>query len=139
MSTVPTESSIPLVLVVECDEPTRDMYNEWLTHCGFRVIEAASAHEALELAHSVHPNLITTGIGFRDGDDGCALCDQLKHDDDTKTIPVLVVTGWAMGGHVERARQAGCDGLLLKPCPPHVLRSEIQRLLATVSANPASS
>jgi len=132
MSTVLAASGgNPLVLVVDCDEPTRDMYKEWLTYCGFRVVEASTANQALEIAHSLHPNLITTGIGLRDGDDGCVLCEQLKHADDTKSIPVLVVTGWAMGGHVERARDAGCDAVLLKPVPPSVLLSEIQKLLET--------
>jgi two-component system, cell cycle response regulator DivK len=133
MTTLGSEGNgTPLVLVVERDEPTREMYREWLSYSGFRVAEAESATEALEKAHLLRPAVITTGIGLSDGDDGCMLCDRLKHDDATKSIPVLVVTGWAMGGHVERARAAGCDGLLLKPCPPAVLLSEIQRLLPPV-------
>jgi hypothetical protein len=30
----------------------------------------------------------------------------------------IAVTAWAIGGHVERARQAGCDSVLIKPCLP---------------------
>lgn len=140
MTTILAEgSAAPLVLVVEQDEPTRDMYKEWLSYCGFRVIEASSASEALEIAHALHPAIITTGIGLRDHDDGCVLCDRLKHDDETRTIPVLVVTGWAMGGHVERAREAGCDGVLLKPCAPAALLSEIQRLIGFEYTTSATS
>ena len=64
-----------------------------------------------------------------DGGDGCALCDRLKHDAGTKEIPVLIVTAWALGGHVERAKKAGCDSVLLKPCPPATLLQEIKRLI----------
>jgi two-component system, cell cycle response regulator DivK len=139
MSTLlPEGNGTPLVLVVERDEPTRDMYKEWLSYCGFRVEEAATATDAIDKAHTLHPAVITTGIGLLDGDDGCVLCDRLKHDERTKSIPVLVVTGWAMGGHVERAREAGCDGLLLKPCSPTALLSEIRRLLPLVHTNSAS-
>jgi CheY-like chemotaxis protein len=122
-------SSLPLVLVVDHDAQTREMYAEWLSFSGFRVAAAAQVDEALEKAHTLRPSIITTGISFKDGDDGCVLCDRLKHDDSTKAIPVLVVTAWALGGHVERARRAGCDGLLLKPCPPTTLLAEINRLI----------
>jgi two-component system, cell cycle response regulator DivK len=119
----------PLVLVVDHDLHTREMYGEWLRFSGFRVTEAAQADEAFEKAHTLRPSIITTGISLNEGGDGCMLCDRLKHDDNTKEIPVLVVTAWALGGHVERARRAGCDGVLLKPCPPTALLEEIKRLI----------
>lgn len=122
-------SSAPLVLVVDQDVQTREMYIEWLSFSGFRVAEAAQMDEAFEKAHKLRPSIITTGIGMKDGGDGCVLCDRLKHDNSTKEIPVLVVTAWALGGHVERAKRAGCDGVLLKPCPPATLLAEIKRLI----------
>jgi len=122
-------ASVPLVLVVESDVQTREMYAEWLNYSGFRVAEATKADEAFEKAHTLRPSVITTGIGLKDGGDGCALCDRLKHDAGTKEIPVLIVTAWALGGHVERAKQAGCDSVLLKPCPPATLLEEIKRLI----------
>jgi two-component system cell cycle response regulator DivK len=105
------------------------MYNEWLTSAGFMVAEAGAADEAFNKAHILKPSIITTGIGLEDGPDGCVLCEQLKHDDSTKEIPVVVVTAWALGGHIERARKAGCDAVLVKPCPPNLLVSELNRLL----------
>ena len=122
-------ASAPLVLVVESDVQTREMYAEWLNYSGFRVAEATKADEAFEKAHTLRPSVITTGIGLKDGGDGCALCDRLKHDAGTKEIPVLIVTAWALGGHVERAKKAGCDSVLLKPCPPATLLEEIKRLI----------
>jgi two-component system, cell cycle response regulator DivK len=124
-----TVSRAPLVLVVDCDAQTREMYVEWLSFSGFRVAEAAQADEAFEKAHTLQPSIITTGISLKEGGDGCMLCDRLKHDKGTREIPVLIVTAWALGGHVERARLAGCDGVLLKPCPPTTLLAEIKRLI----------
>jgi len=105
------------------------MYVEWLNYAGFDVAEAAAADEALVKAHTLKPSIITTALGLRADVDGCVLCAQLKHDDRTKQIPVLVVTAWVTGGHVERAREAGCDAVLLKPCLPPQLASELNRLL----------
>ena len=119
----------PLVLIVENDESTREMYSEFLAFSGFRVALAQHADEAVEKARTLRPSIITTAIGLPKGDDGCALCARLKSQDTTRGIPVLVVTAWVMGGHVERAKRAGCDAVLLKPCAPTTLVAEIRKYL----------
>ena len=119
----------PLVLVVENDQSTREMYSEFLVYSGYRVAQAEYADEAVEKARSLRPSIITTSIGLKKGDDGCALCERLKSEEITRSIPVVVVTAWAMGGHVERAKRAGCDAVLLKPCAPTTLVAEIRKYL----------
>jgi CheY-like chemotaxis protein len=116
-----------LALLVENDGDTRDMYAMWLAYSGFRVAQAATADEAIKKAHRLHPNVITTDIGLSGHGDGCTLCERLKADASTRRIPVIAVTAWAIGGHVERARRAGCDSVLIKPCLPADLLAEIQR------------
>ena len=119
----------PLALLLESDLDSREMYAAWLTHSGFRVAEASSVSEAFQKAVDLHPHVITTDIEDDADNDGCALCEQLKASDVTRHIPVIAVTAWAMGGHVERALHAGCDLVLLKPCSPSDLVKEIHRLL----------
>ena len=121
--------SSPLVLVVEHDRHTREMYSQFLSHSGFRVAEAQHVEDGWEKARALKPAVITTGIGFESGDDGCVLVERLKNDEHTSDIPIVVVTAWVLGGHVERAKRAGCDAVLLKPCAPTTLVSEIRRLL----------
>lgn len=123
----PTNVASPpcVALILEHDLDTREMYAEWLEYSGFSVIEANTADEALVEARSSAPNVITI-VG---GKEGCDLCVALKQDERTQAIPVVVVTAWAMGGHVERARLAGCDSVLVKPVLPSVLLDEINRLL----------
>jgi two-component system, cell cycle response regulator DivK len=125
-----SESS-PLVLIVEQDRHTREMYAEFLLYSGFRVAEAEQADDAWQKVNQLRPAIVTTGIGLPEGHDGCELCERVKTDATTSDIPVVVVTGWVMGGHIERAKRAGCDAVLLKPCPPSTLVSEIRRLLRT--------
>ena len=117
-----------LVLIVDNDESTRDMYAERLIFAGFRVIQAAAIDDAMEKAIQLRPDVITTDLG-RSTEDGCNLCTLLKGDTRTRQIPVLAVTAWATGGYIERARGAGCDSVLIKPCLPDVFLAEIQRLL----------
>jgi CheY-like chemotaxis protein len=119
----------PLALIVENHRDTRDMYAESLAFNGVRVVAAATAEDALEKARSLRPDIIATDLGLPGGADGVQLCEQLKGDERTKAIPVVAVTAWALGGHVERAKAAGCESVLLKPCLPETLLAEIQQLL----------
>jgi two-component system, cell cycle response regulator DivK len=128
----PTVSaSSQLVLIVEDDQQTREMYAEWFVFSGFRVVQATNGVEAIEKARTLKPDVITTDIGLKGGMDGCQLTESLKSYARTNKIPVIAVTAWAIGGYVERARQAGCDAVLIKPCLPEALLAEIQRLLTT--------
>ena len=126
----------PLVLVVENDQHTREMYAEWLIYSGYRVAEATYADDAMEKARTLRPDIITTDIGLQGGKDGVEFCEDLKAYARTKDIPVIAVTAWAMGGQLERARKAGCDSVLVKPCLPATLPVEIQRLLKLRPAAP---
>lgn len=119
----------PLALVVENDRHTREMYAEWLVFSGYRIAEAATTDEAVEIAVRLRPQVITTDIGLSGNGDGCDLCARIRADARTRAIPVIAVTAWAMGGHIERAREAGCDAVLVKPCLPEALLAEIQRIL----------
>lgn len=118
-----------LVLLVEHDEDTREMYAQSLAFYGFQVVLASSGAEAIEKAHALRPDLIATDIGLPGGMDGCQLAESLKSSVHTNEIPVIAVTGWIMGPHVERALKAGCNSVLAKPCLPETLLAEIHRLL----------
>ena len=120
----------PLVLVVEGHDDTREMYAHWLAFSGLRVAQAASSAEAIEKARTLKPDVIATAVGFGGYLDGLHVTETLKAFAETQHIPIIAVTAWAMGGAVERARRAGCEAVLIKPCLPETLLAEIQRLLA---------
>jgi CheY-like chemotaxis protein len=117
------------VLIVDDDADTCEMYGTWLSFSGLGFVGATGATDALEKAQTMTPDVITTDIGLP-GVDGCQLCERLKQSPRTKSIPVIMVTGWTSNEQLDRARRAGCDSVLLKPCLPEVLLEEIQRLLS---------
>lgn len=119
----------PLVLVVEDDRDSREMYVESLVHFGLRVAAASNADEALRKIRDLPPDIITTDIGLPGSMDGCEMTEKIKGDARTKAIPIIGVTAWAMNSEVKRARLAGCDSVLIKPCLPSDLLIEVQRLL----------
>ncbi len=119
----------PLVLIVEDDLSTRVMYREYLSHCGFRIVDAHNGHQALAKAKELRPNVVLTDLAVP-GMDGFEFCRALQQSDITRAIPVLAVTGHAEYlEQPDRFRQTGILHVLTKPCAPDVIAEELRRLL----------
>ena len=125
----------PLVLIVEDDLSTRIMYREYLSHCGFRTVDAHNGYQALEKAQEMHPNAVLTDLGVP-GMDGFEFCRALQQSDATRHIPILAVTGRSEYlEDFDRVRQAGISHVLTKPCSPDVIAEELRRLLREASVD----
>jgi CheY-like chemotaxis protein len=51
----------------------------------------------------------------------------------TRAIPIIALTGDTKEEDLKLARNAGCDQLLLKPCLPEVVCTQVRRLLRLAS------
>jgi two-component system cell cycle response regulator DivK len=117
-----------LVLVVDDFADNREMYSEYLSYSGYDVIEAKNGKEAIEAAQARAPDIIIMDLSLPVMD-GWEATRRLKADDRTRQIPVVALTGHALAGHSQGAREAGCDSFLAKPCLPDQLVAEIKRML----------
>jgi DNA-binding response OmpR family regulator len=129
----PSSAASPLVLIVEDDAETRQIYTLALAIDGFRTEQAHNGFQAFEKALAEVPDLILTDIAVP-GIDGIELCRRLRAHERTWRIPVLAVTGYGDRGYDDRARDAGADHVLLKPCSGDLLVAEARRLLASSHA-----
>jgi CheY-like chemotaxis protein len=118
----------PLILLVDDFPDNREMYALYLEYVGYQVAEAATGHEALARAFELSPDLIVMDLSLP-GLDGWEATRRLKSDPRTKGIPVLALTGHALEGYSQGARNAGCDAFITKPCLPEELVVEIKALL----------
>ncbi|ANH70400.1 chemotaxis protein CheY [Mitsuaria sp. 7] len=112
-----------LVLVVERDPHIRELEAHFLQQAGFEVAFAVDGREALRQARERLPDIVITEV-LVPKLDGLALCRQLKSDELTKGITVLVFSILAANS---RAAEAGADAFLMKPLAE-------QRLLSTVKS-----
>jgi len=127
----------PLVLVVEDYQDAREMYAAYLQFSGYGVAEAANGLEALEKTRELMPDIILMDLALPKMD-GWEATRRLKADEQTRNIPIVALTGHALAGHAEGARQAGCDAFVTKPCLPDALVAEIERMLAVRRGDGAS-
>ncbi len=132
----PQVSTDPTVLLVEDFHDDRQMYAEYLRVHRFNVIEVDNTGDAVGMAATA--DVIVTGIRVRGPFDGVELVCQLRANARTKRKPIIVLTACAFERDERRARVAGCNAFLTKPCLPELLITEIRRELARVSrAKPA--
>jgi two-component system cell cycle response regulator DivK len=124
----------PLVLVVEDYQDAREMYTAYLQFSGFDVAEAGNGLEAIEKAQELLPDIVLMDLALPRMD-GWEATRRLKSDARTRHIPIVALTGHALAGHAEGAREAGCDAFVTKPCLPDALVAEIKRLLDAQASN----
>lgn len=102
------------ILLVEDDEMSRDMLSRRLARHGHQVAVAVDARQGLEMARSESPDVILMDMNLP-GRDGWTATRQLKSAPQTRTIPIIAITGHAMAGDREIALEAGCDEYETKP------------------------
>jgi len=112
----------PLVLVVDDSQDARLLYSTYLEGCGYRVLTAEDGEEAVRTAKNEWPAAIVMDLAMPKVD-GCEAIRRLRADPMTADIPIVAVSAYAFGGEPLRAREAGADMCLSKPClPPQVAR-----------------
>ncbi|MBA3295454.1 MAG: response regulator [Acidobacteria bacterium] len=116
------------ILLVDDFEDAREMYMTYLEFEGFEVLTAGTAVEAIQRAIAESPDLILMDAGLP-GMTGWDAIVELKGDDRTRNIPVLMLTGHVLKESQERAAEAGADGFIPKPCLPDELSREIRHAL----------
>lgn len=125
----------PLVLLVDDYADNRAMYARFLVYAGYRVDEATNGQEALDKANEIQPDLIVMDLSLPVMD-GWEATRRLKANPQTRRIPVLALTGHALGDHEREANAAGCDGYVTKPCLPEDLAARINIMLAAAPPKP---
>jgi two-component system, cell cycle response regulator DivK len=107
------------ILVVEDNELNMKLLNDVLEAHGYEVMSTARGAVALEWARQHRPDLILMDLQLPDLS-GLEATRQLKSDPETRGIPIIAVTAFAMAGDEKRALDHGCDAYVAKPI---VLRS----------------
>ena len=128
----------PAILLVEDYDDAREMYRDYLEYAGFDVQTARDGHEALAKARTVMPDLILMDLSLP-GMDGWEATRVLKKDPATRHIVVVALSAHALAAEGERARLAGCDGFIAKPCLPPDLVEEMLAYLKVQPEQPSAS
>ncbi len=116
------------ILIVENDQPNRDLLLAALEPEGFEILIAENGLSGVEAAQREQPDLILMAM-MLPGLNGYEATRRLKDHPATRRIPIIVMTTNAAPAERDRALNAGCDGYLAKPIDPQALPRQLQLFL----------
>lgn len=116
------------ILIVDDEEKNRKVLGVMLQNYGYTFRCAADGAEALAMVKAYSPDLIFLDI-MMPGMDGYAVCRQLKADQETREIPVVMVTALADQDSRLQGLEAGASDFLTKPVDKNELLLRAKNLL----------
>ena len=102
------------ILIVEDNEMNRDMLSRRLERKGYDVVMAEDGKKGVDMSKNENPDLILMDLSLPVMD-GWEATSTIKGNEETKKIPIIVLTAHAMAGDREKALDAGADEYDTKP------------------------
>lgn len=116
-----------IILVVDDEEPVRQLLASVLTDHGYRALQARNGRQALEIMQADQPDLVLTDV-MMPVLSGTDLCRHLKADPATRAIPIILLS--AVGRDVMDG--CGADDYLDKPFHLHEVEALVDRWLRQI-------
>jgi CheY-like chemotaxis protein len=116
------------ILVIDDDKKSINLLKLNLEVYGFEVVTARNGREGLETAISESPNVIILDVRMPIFN-GWQVCERLKKEPRTESIPVIFLTAYSQKTDRERSKRVGADLFLTKPIDPEELEQKIRKIL----------
>lgn len=135
----------PIVLCIDDDPDVSETIALRLQHRGAKVLRAFHGMHGLQLAMTQRPSLIITDLRMPQGE-GSYVIERLRNHPDTRSVPIIILTGQRRIDLAHTARRFHVDQVLTKPIhfdnlamaiarfvPLREIRAKTNRLRATRS------
>ena len=116
------------ILVVDDEPDVRELVVYRMRRSGYVVLEASNGEEALQTALAELPDLIVADV-MMPRLNGYELTRQLREHEQTRAIPVILLTAKTQEADVSQGFDAGADDYLKKPFSPDELVARVRAVL----------
>jgi two-component system phosphate regulon response regulator PhoB len=116
------------ILVVEDEPAIQELIAVNLEHAGHQVLRAANVPEAEALVREVLPDLVLLDW-MLPGAPGLNFARQLRSDQRTKDIPIIMLTARAQEQDTVTGLESGADDYVTKPFSPRELLARIKAVM----------
>jgi len=115
-------------LVIEDNDNNMELITFILESAGYATLRAFSGEEGLEMSRKSEVDFVILDIQLP-GMDGPEVLRHIRAHDDTRNLPVIAMTSYAMSGDRERLLADGCNGYIEKPIRPDKVVAQIEKIL----------
>lgn len=126
------------ILLVEDNQPNRELLSDWLESEGFAVVAAADLKHSYAALNSHPPDAVLLDIKLG-RDDGLSLVHWMRQKPEFKHIPIIAVTAHAMVTDHQRVMEAGCNACLAKPLDFKLLSKTLGQWLNLLTKIPSGA
>jgi DNA-binding response OmpR family regulator len=117
-----------LLLIADDDEDILQLLSFRLERAGYEIVQARNGAEALRLAIELRPALAVLDV-MMPGLTGFEVTRELRANEETRTMPIILLTAKAQASDVSQGMAAGADDYVKKPFDARELRERVERLL----------
>lgn len=114
------------ILIIDDDPDILEALEIFFNEVGFDVSICENGEKVMEEVKSMHPHIILLDL-LLSGSDGGEITKELKSQESTKNIPVIIISAHPKAK--ERAFGCGADGFLAKPFDLEELLTHVKKLL----------
>ena len=100
---------------------------------GYQVTAVSSGAKAIDVALTDAPDIVLLDLNLPGQYDGFDVCQRLRSDPTTRTVPVVIISAMDDDESRARATAAGATAYYTKPFSPIALLKEIDRLKSLIS------
>jgi two-component system alkaline phosphatase synthesis response regulator PhoP len=116
------------ILAVDDEPELTDLMHYHLVRAGYQVTTAANGWEAIHAIRADRPDIVLLDLMLPDLD-GFGVCEILRREAATATIPIIIVSAWASADSRNLGLELGALDYITKPFSPQELVERVNRLL----------
>ena len=116
------------ILVVDDETDILELVRYNLQKEGYRVTTVKTGEEGLQKIRELKPDVVVLDL-MLPGLDGLSVCNRLKREEATRSIPVVMLTAKAEDTDIVTGLELGADDYVTKPFSPKVLTARIRAVL----------
>ena len=124
----PRRAGSHLLLVADDDEDILQLLSFRLERAGYEIVQARNGNDALRLASELRPALAVLDV-MMPGLNGYEVTRELRRNEETRTMPIILLTAKAQASDVSQGMAAGADDYVKKPFDARDLKERVERLL----------
>ena len=120
-----------LIFLVDDDPDVRELVEYKLVQSGHEVLCASNGQDALRLVPDAKPALVLLDV-MMPGLSGFDVLEQLRANEATKSLPIIMLTAKAQDSDTERGFALGANDYVFKPFSPRELMNRVNLQLVPV-------
>ncbi len=121
------------ILLIEDDNFLVEMYKIKFEKEGYKVATALNGDEGINQARKEKPDLILLDLVLPEKD-GYEVLEVLKKDEQTKAIPVIILSNLGQNGEVKKGKEKGAEDYLIKSnFTPRQLMDKVKKKMDQIS------